>query len=116
MSLLTLLGVSTAYGASSAPAPTSGGSPFGLFIMIAIAIGAFFLMMRPQMKRAKEHRALVSSLAAGDEVVTAGGILAKVAKLHDNFVVLTVGKDTEIVLQRNSISQVVPKGTIESIQ
>ena len=72
--------------------------------------------MRPQMKRAKEHRALISSLATGDEVVTAGGMLATVTKLQDNFVVLAVGKDMEIILQRNSISQVLPKGTIDSIK
>ena len=116
MSLLTLLGVSSAYAASPAAAPTATGSLLSFLPMILIFVLFIFFMMRPQMKRAKEHRALISNLAVGDEVVTAGGMLGKVSRLQDNFVQIAVGKEVDIMLQKNSISQVLPKGTIDSIQ
>ena len=84
-----------------------------LFLVVFIAI-FYFLMIRPQSKRAKEHRNLLSQLSAGDEVVTNGGILGKVAKVEDNFIELTVATNVEIRVQKQAITSVMPKGTIKS--
>jgi preprotein translocase subunit YajC len=116
MSILDLFGITNAYAAGTAAAPTTAGSLLSFLPMLLVFVVLIFFMMRPQMKRAKEHRALISALAVNDEVITAGGMLGTVAKLFDNFVVLKISNDVEITLQRNSISQVLPKGTIDSIK
>ena len=116
MSLLNLLGIGTAYASTAEPAKAAGGSFLTLLPMLLIFAVLIFFMMRPQMKRAKEHRKLMESITVGDEVVTAGGIVGRVSKMRDNFVVLNLSKDNEIVLQKSSIANVLPKGTIDSIQ
>ncbi len=75
----------------------------------------YFLIIRPQSKRAKEHRELMASLKTGDEVVTSGGLLGKINKISDNFVVLEIAKDVEITMQKASIAASLPKGTIKSV-
>ena len=70
-------------------------------------------MIRPQSKRAKEQKAMLDKVTIGDEILTAGGIAAKVVRLQDNFVILRIAKDVEIKFQRNSIASVLPKGTVE---
>ncbi len=75
----------------------------------------YFLAIRPQRKRQKEHAAMVAALGKGDEVVTSGGILGKVVRLDDNYVVLQVGDNMELKFQRAMISAVLPKGTIKAI-
>ena len=72
-------------------------------------------MIRPQSKRARELKSLMDSLTVGDEVVTSGGIIGKISSIKDNFVVLSVSKGSEVVIQKNAISSVLPKGTIESL-
>ena len=74
----------------------------------------YFLIIRPQSKRAKEHRELMASLKTGDEVVTSGGVLGKINKISDNFIVLEIAKDVEITMQRSSVAASLPKGTIKS--
>lgn len=73
----------------------------------------YFIMIRPQMKRQKEHKAMVEALAKGDEVVTAGGLLGKIAKLGDTYLHVEVANGVEIQIQRSAVVQVLPKGTIK---
>ncbi|TVQ35674.1 MAG: preprotein translocase subunit YajC [Wenzhouxiangella sp.] len=82
---------------------------FGLLIIIF-----WFLLIRPQMKRNKEHRELVSSLSAGDEVITAGGMLGRITDVGESFVKVELADKLTIRVQKHSIAQVVPKGTIDS--
>jgi len=72
----------------------------------------YFLMIRPQAKKAKEHRAMVAALAKGDEVVAGGGMLGKVTKVDENYVTLEVAPNVEVRVQRPSIQLVLPKGTL----
>jgi len=76
----------------------------------------YFLMIRPQMKRAKEHKAMVEGLQKGDEVVTAGGILGRVTKVEEQYVTVAIAASVEIQMQRQAIQVVLPKGTIKTIQ
>jgi preprotein translocase subunit YajC len=80
------------------------------FVLMFVVL--YFLMIRPQAKRAKEHRAMVAALAKGDEVVAGGGMLGKVTKVDDTYVTLEVAPNVEIRVQRPSIQLVLPKGTI----
>jgi preprotein translocase subunit YajC len=73
----------------------------------------YFLMIRPQMKRQKEHKAMVEALAKGDEIVTAGGMLGKVSKLGETYLHIEVGGGVELQVQRSSVVQVLPKGTVK---
>jgi preprotein translocase subunit YajC len=74
----------------------------------------FFLMIRPQMKRAKEHRELIAKLAKGDEVITNGGIAGRVADIGENFITLEVADNVRVKLQRSAIVAVLPKDTLKS--
>ncbi len=94
-------------------APTGGG--FELLAMIGIFfLIMYFLLIRPQQKRAKAHKELVASLAKGDEVVTSGGILGKVAEIGDSFIALEVQNGVRIKVQKHSVSSMMPKGTVKS--
>jgi preprotein translocase subunit YajC len=73
----------------------------------------YFIMIRPQMKKQKEHKAMIDGLAKGDEVATAGGLLGKVSKLGDAFVTLEVANGVEVQLQRSAVVQVLPKGSFK---
>ena len=84
--------------------------------MFALFIGIFyFLIIRPQSKKQKQHRELVSSIKKGDEVVTAGGIIARVKACQEQYVVLLLNDQSEIVMQKGSVSSVLPKGTLADI-
>jgi len=87
----------------------------GMLFLVGFALIFYFMMWRPQSKRAKEHKALVASLAKGDEVVTSSGILGKVAKLDDDYVVLSVADGFELKFQKMHIAAALPKGTIKEI-
>lgn len=73
----------------------------------------YFVMIRPQMKRQKEQKAMIEALAKGDEVVTVGGVIGKIAKLGDNFIHLEVANGVELQIQRGAITQVLPKGSLK---
>lgn len=75
----------------------------------------YFLMIRPQMKRQKEQKAMMDALGKGDEVITAGGVLGKITKVSDVYVTLEVADATEIVVQKSAINTLLPKGTIKSL-
>lgn len=94
--------------------PQGGGGSF-LFLMIFFVVIFYFFLIRPQMKQAKEHKQLVSNLAKGDEVVTNGGMLGKINQVGDNFIVLEVARDTEVKVQKNAVSAVLPKGTLKTL-
>ena len=81
--------------------------------LILMFVVLYFVMIRPQMKRQKEHRALIDALAKGDEVVIAGGVIGKIAKLSETYVHVEVAQGVEIQVQRPSVIQVLPKGTFK---
>jgi preprotein translocase subunit YajC len=104
--------ISNAY-AQTAPAQGGNGS---FLIMMVLFFGIFyFMLMRPQMKQAKEHKKLIENLAKGDEVIAGGGILGKISEVGDNFIVLEIAKDTEIKIQKHAVNAVMPKGTIKGL-
>jgi preprotein translocase subunit YajC len=97
-------------------APTGGEAGLLTFLPIIILFVIFyFLLMRPQMKRAKEHKVLLAALAKGDEVVTSGGLLGRVTDLGDDFVSLEIAPGVITKLQKHSIATVLPKGTLKDI-
>ena len=83
-----------------------------LLIMFVVM---YFLMIRPQQKRQKEAKAMMDALAKGDEVVTAGGILGRVTKVSDTYVTLEIATNTEMVVQKNAVTTLLPKGTLKSL-
>lgn len=86
----------------------------GLLPMVVIFVLFYFMLIRPQMKRAKEHKQMIDALQVGDEVVTGGGVLGKVTRVAEAYVTLEIAKDTRVVVQRPSIQTVLPKGSIAS--
>jgi preprotein translocase subunit YajC len=82
--------------------------------LVLIFVVFYFLLIRPQTKRAKEHKAMIAALEGGAEVVTAGGILGKVVELGEQFVVIEIAEGVRVKVQRHTITQVLPKGTIKS--
>ena len=101
-----------------AMAADSGSSPIpglDLFIIVAFALVFYFIVWRPQSKRTKEHRELVSGLAKGDEIVTNGGLLGKITKVEDQYLLVEVADKVELKLQKGAVSAALPKGTIKSI-
>ncbi len=103
--------------AQTAPAAAAGGdmqsSLMGMLPLVLMFVVLYFVMIRPQMKKAKEHKAMIEALDKGDEIVTAGGILGKVTKLGDSFIDLEVADGVEVHLQRSAVVQVLPKGSIK---
>lgn len=106
--------ISNAYAQAAAPAGVGGGLMSFLPIILMFVV-LYFLMVRPQMKRQKEQKAMIDALGKGDEVVTAGGIVGKVTKVADAYVTLEVAEGTEIVMQRASVTVLLPKGTIKAL-
>ena len=107
--------ISTAY-AQTAPAAAQGGiesSLMSLLPLILMFVVLYFIMIRPQMKRQKEHRAMIEALAKGDEVATAGGLLGKVTRLGDSHIGIELAAGVEVQLQRSAVVQVLPKGTLK---
>ena len=110
--------ISTAAAQATGAAP-SGSPSFlqgagGLLPMVLIFVVFYFLLIRPQTKRAKEHRAMVAALGVGAEVVTNGGIIGKIVEVNDQFVTLEVAAGVNIKVQRHAVSQELPKGTLKS--
>lgn len=101
---------------AQAPAAAQGGGIESMLLILAMFGVLYFLMIRPQMKRAKEHKAMVDALQKGDEVVTAGGILGRISKVDTQYATVAIAENTEIVIQRHSIQIVLPKGTLKTIE
>jgi preprotein translocase subunit YajC len=105
--------ISSAY----AQAPAAGAGDAGLMGFLPIILMfvlLYFLMIRPQMKRAKEHKAMVDALGKGDEVITAGGILGRITAVTDAYVTVEIAPNTEVSVQRGAVQTLLPKGTIKS--
>ena len=105
---------------SSAQAKTAAAAdPTGGFMqllpIILMFVVLYFLMIRPQMKRTKEHKALIEALAKGDEVVTGGGIAGRITKVGENFVAIEVADTVEIQVQKQAITLLLPKGTLKAL-
>jgi preprotein translocase subunit YajC len=96
--------------AQAAGAPAGAGYSQYLIIIVFVAV-FYFLLIRPQQKRAKEHQALLSKLASGDEVITAGGVLGRVTDVDDSFVTVEIANGVRIKVQKSQVTQLVPKGT-----
>ncbi len=112
--------ISNAYAQAAAPAaadPTGG--LMGMLPIVLMFIVLWFLMIRPQMKKAKEHQKMVTELQKGDEIVTQGGMVGRIVKVGENFVTLEVGtlKDApvEVTVQKQAIGALLPKGTLKSL-
>lgn len=105
-----------------AEAPAAGAAagqtdPITSFLpLIIIFVIFYFLLIRPQSKRAKEHKAMVTGLAKGDEVVTNGGLLGRISAIDDSFITLEISEGVEVHLQRNAIGSLMPKGTLKSLK
>ena len=106
--------IADAHAQAAAPA-AQGGEMFQIFFLIGLFVLFYFIAIRPQRKRQKEHTDMVSALGKGDEVVTTSGILGKINRIEDNFVVVQVADNVELKFQRSYISAVLPKGTLKSI-
>ena len=104
--------INNAYAQAAAPAGSGVGSMF-MFGMLFVVF--YFFLIRPQMKQAKEHKTMVESLSKGDEVVTTGGMLGRINKVGDNFLVLEIAKDIEVKVQKNAVSATLPKGTSKTL-
>ncbi len=104
--------------AQAAPAATAASeSPFGglssMLPLILMFVVLYFVMIRPQMKRQKDHKSMIDALAKGDEVVTSGGLLGKVSKMGETFLSVEIANGIEIQVQRSAVVQVMPKGTVK---
>ena len=109
--------ISSAFAQTAPAAAAAGGdmqstlmSMLPLLLMFAVL---YFVMIRPQMKKQKEHRAMIDALAKGDEIVTAGGLLGKVSKIADAYIGVELASGVEVQMQRQAVVQVLPKGTIK---
>ena len=103
--------ISEAIAQTAAPAASASGGLMSMLPLVLMFVVLYFVMIRPQMKRQKEVKAMLDALAKGDEVVTQGGVLGKITKLGDNQVHLEVANGVELQVQRAAIVQVLPKGT-----
>ena len=99
---------------AGAPAAAQGGGLFTMLPLILIFVAFYFMLIRPQNKRAKEHRAMVAALEVGAEVATSGGIVGKVTEVGENFLTVEIAKNVQVKVQRNTISQVLPKDTLKN--
>jgi len=109
--------ISSAY-AQTAPAAAAGGGDLmsslgGMLPLVLMFVVLYFIMIRPQMKKQKEHRAMIEALAKGDEVATAGGVLGKVTRINESTLHVEIAGGVEVQVQRSAVSQVLPKGTIK---
>lgn len=101
--------------AASAGQAAGGDSTFSLVMIVAMFALAYFMLIRPQNRRAKEHREMLSKLQKGDEIITSGGILAKVLHIGEQYTKISISEGIEITIQRHAITAILPKGTLKSL-
>jgi preprotein translocase subunit YajC len=106
--------ISSAY----AQAGAAGGEPgfMGLLPIVLMFVLLYFLMIRPQMKRAKEAKAMVEGLQKGDEIITAGGVLGRISKMGEAYITVEIAPNTEISIQKAAVQTLLPKGTLKTLQ
>lgn len=103
--------INSAWAAPAQQQPSLAG-----FLPLIILFAVFyFLLIRPQLKQAKQHKKLVSELAKGDEIATSGGLLGKIKEVGDNFILVEITRETEVKIQKNAVSTVLPKGTLKTL-
>jgi|TARA_Y100000034_G_scaffold61198_1_gene74312 preprotein translocase subunit YajC len=109
--------MSLSLGTIFAQAQPQGGGMEMLIMLLVFGLVFYFMIYRPQAKRVKEHKSLMSALSKGDEVLTQGGLVGKITKVSDekDFVVVSIAENTEVTVQKASISAVLPKGTMKSL-
>jgi preprotein translocase subunit YajC len=108
--------ISSAFAQTAPAAAPAGGmmsSLTGMLPLVLMFVVLYFIMIRPQMKRQKEHRAMIDAIAKGDEVATAGGIVGRVTRLSEGFLHIEIASGVEVQIQRSAVSQVLPKGTVK---
>lgn len=115
MSILSLLGIADAYASPAAGAQQHGSVWQMLLLPVLLILVFYFLLIRPQSKRAKEQRNMIEKIGVGDEVMTAGGIIGKVVRFKDSYIVVKIAKDVEITLQKSSVATVLPKGSVDTL-
>lgn len=106
--------ISTAQAQAGAPAASPGSGMSSIFMMIAMFAIFYFMLIRPQMKRAKEQRAMVAALAKGDEVATSTGMLGTITDISETYVSVEIAPNVVVKLQKQAITAVLPKGTLKS--
>ncbi|MEY3953749.1 MAG: hypothetical protein RLZZ397_629 [Pseudomonadota bacterium] len=104
--------ISNAYAQAAAGGDTTS-SIMGLLPLLLMFVVLYFVMIRPQMKRQKEHKAMVEALSRGDEVVTAGGLAGKVTQVDEAYISLEIAPNVSVQVQRNAVAQVLPKGSLK---
>jgi preprotein translocase subunit YajC len=105
--------ISSAFAQSPSPMGDSGWA--GLLPIVLMFVLLYFLMIRPQMKRAKEHKTMTEALQKGDEVITAGGVLGKITRVGDPYLSVEIAPNTEIQVQKSAVQTLLPKGTLKSL-
>jgi preprotein translocase subunit YajC len=100
--------------AQTAPSGPGGMDIMSLLPLIAMFVLLYFLLLRPQMKRAKEQKQMIASLQKGDEVITSGGTLGRVTKVSDNYISLEIANNVEVTVQKSAVQTLLPKGTLKS--
>ncbi|GLP95199.1 preprotein translocase subunit YajC [Paraferrimonas sedimenticola] len=108
--------ISNAY-ANAAGAPQGGGTMELIFMLVVFGLIFYFMIYRPQAKRVKEHKSLMSALSKGDEVLTNGGLIGKIVKITDenDYVLIAINDSTEVTIKKDYIAAVLPKGSIQSL-
>jgi preprotein translocase subunit YajC len=105
--------ISNAFAQAPAAAPAGGSSLMSMLPLVLMFVVLYFVMIRPQMKKQKEHKAMIDAVAKGDEVVTTGGLLGKITKVGDVYLSLELASGVEVQCQRGAVIQVLPKGTVK---
>jgi len=105
--------ISNAYAQAASAAAGPESNLLGMLPLVLMFVVLYFVMIRPQMKRQKEHKSMIDALAKGDEVVTSGGLLGRVSKMGETFIGLEVAGGVEVQVQRSAVVQVMPKGTVK---
>jgi preprotein translocase subunit YajC len=107
--------IAEALAENGAPAAgAAGGNMISILFLVVMFAAFYFLLIRPQSKRMKEHKAMIGALAKGDEVVTVGGVLGRVTELGDNYVTVEIADGVQVKLQRHAVQTILPKGTLKS--
>jgi len=109
--------ISNAFAQAAPAAGNAGimGSLTTFMPLILMFVVMYFLMIRPQQKKAKEQRQMMDALTRGDEIVTAGGILGRISKVNDTYITIEIAANTEIVVQKHAVTTLLPKGTLKSL-
>lgn len=105
--------IADAYAQATDPAAQQGGGLVSILMLVVMFVAFYFLLIRPQSKRAKEHKSMVAALAKGDEVVT-GGVLGRITELSEQYATVEIAEGVQVKVQRHAIQTVLPKGTLKS--